>query len=83
MDREADKQGFNCKVAVDLLGKVIGGRNALIAGVIGLAVGFGMGALTVTPSDSKCAEYYKEQVIKNKGDDKLWRDWLTKKNSWG
>lgn len=89
MEKETpEKKGFDwgkavelLKDGVDLAEKVVGGRNALIAGAAGLALGFTVGAITVSPSDSKCATFYKEKLTKNSGDDELWRKWLTRRSS--
>lgn len=62
------KSGWNWKDAVDLLKdgielaeKVVGGRNALIAGTAGLALGVGLGVMVSIPSDKECAEYVAKQ----------------------
>lgn len=42
--------------------KIVGGRNALIAGTVGLTLGVGLGAMMTKPDAKDCAEYMvKEQ----------------------
>jgi hypothetical protein len=89
MEKETpEKKGFDwgkavelLKDGVDLAEKVVGGRNAFIAGAAGLALGFTVGAITVSPSDSKCATFYKKELNKNSGDDELWQKWLKRRSS--
>lgn len=70
-EKSKSESRFSWKDAIDLLKdgvefaeKIVGGRNALVAGATGIAIGFAIGALTVSPSDSKCADYFKEQAAK-------------------
>lgn len=64
MEKKEEKGRFTWKDAVELLKdgvefaeKIVGGRNALIAGVVGLTIGIGIGAKVIGPSDEACAEH--------------------------
>lgn len=49
------------KDGLELVEKLVGGRNAMVAGTVGLLIGGGVGAVAVQPSDAKCAEYVAKQ----------------------
>lgn len=49
------------KDGLDLVEKIVGGRNALIAGAAGFALGVGVAATFVQPSDEACAEYVAQK----------------------
>lgn len=58
------------KDGIDFAEKVVGGRNALIAGTVGLTLGIGIGAMVSKPSDKECAEYVAKQKA-DRADDAL------------
>lgn len=45
------------KDGVEFAEKIVGGRNALIAGTVGLTLGIGIGAMVSKPSAEECAAY--------------------------
>lgn len=50
------------KDGVDFAEKIVGGRNALIAGTVGLTLGVGLGVMMTKPDAEECAQYMvKEQ----------------------
>lgn len=85
MEQPVEKKKFDwgkavelLKDGVDLAGKIVGGRNALIAGTAGLAIGFGAGALLASPSQENCQTYYQEQA-KKQNDAR--REWLLRRST--
>lgn len=73
MEQAKEKKGIDWKSVlevvkdgVELAEKVVGGKNALIAGAVGLAVGFGLGAAVSSPSDTECAEFIAKKEIEDK-----------------
>lgn len=51
------------KDGVEFAEKIVGGRNALIAGTVGLTLGIGIGAMVSSPSDAECAAYVAKQQV--------------------
>lgn len=49
------------KDGLELVEKLVGGRNAMVAGTVGLLIGGGVGAVVVQPSEAECAEYVAKQ----------------------
>ena len=49
------------KDGIEFAEKIVGGRNALIAGTVGLTLGIGIGAMASSPSDAECAAYVAKQ----------------------
>lgn len=49
------------KDGIDFAEKIVGGRNALIAGTVGLTLGVGLGAMMTKPDAKECAEYMAQQ----------------------
>lgn len=49
------------KDSLDLVERLVGGRNALVAGTVGLLIGGGVGTVVAKPSDKECAEYVAQK----------------------
>lgn len=49
------------KDGLELVEKLVGGRNALVAGTVGLVLGGGIATVVVKPSVDECAAYAAHQ----------------------
>lgn len=49
------------KDGLELVEKLVGGRNALVAGTVGLVLGGGVATMVVEPSDEACAAYVAQK----------------------